>query len=128
MVDGTMVFEVSYFELMRRARVHTALETAEAARGKGVIRRVYIRICVFIFMYVYIFIHTTSVGGLARAEAPLCKNYSGRKMSRISGCETARCNLCAYIYTLYIYTRTRIYTHVHIQTGILVYPVNEGEL
>lgn len=71
MVDGTMVFEVSYFELMRRARVHTALKTAEAARGKGVIRRVYIRICVFIFMYVYIFIHTTSVGGLARGSASL---------------------------------------------------------
>lgn len=73
MVDGTMVFEVSYFELMRRARVHTALETAEAARGKGVTRRVYMCIYIYVYMYVciYIFIHTTSVEGLARGSASL---------------------------------------------------------
>lgn len=76
MVDGTMVFEVSYFELMRRARVHTALETAEAARGKGITS-------VYICIYTHIRISLDERGGLARE--PLRKNYSGRKMSRISG-------------------------------------------
>lgn len=73
MVDGT-VFEVSYFELMRRARVHAALKTAKAARRKGITSA-----CV------YIYIVLDERGGLARERAPLCKNYSGRKMSRISG-------------------------------------------
>lgn len=70
MVDGTMVFEVSYFD-EKSARAHCAGNRRSCARGKGVTRRVYICIYVFIFMYVYIFIHTTSVGGLARGSASL---------------------------------------------------------
>lgn len=50
MVDGTMVFEVSYFELMRRARVHTALETAEAARVEKALQGA----CIYVYMYLYL--------------------------------------------------------------------------
>lgn len=114
MVDGTMVFEVSYFELMRRARVHTALETAEAARGKGVTRRVYMCIYIYVCMYIYIFIHTTSVEGLARERAHLFVKIIPEEKCLVFLVAKRQDVICAHTYIRYIYIHAHVYIHMYI--------------
>lgn len=64
-------------------------------------------------MYTYTYTHLTSVGDWRASERLFVKIIPEEKclVFLASGCETARCNLCTYIYI--IHTHTRIYTYVY---------------
>lgn len=114
MVDGTMVFEVSYFELMRRARVHTALETAEAARVEKALQGACIYVYMYLYLCMYIYLYILRAWGDWRAQKRLFVKIIPEEKCLVFLVAKRQDVICAHTYIRYIYIHAHVYIHMYI--------------